>query len=137
MGYSNPEFQSRSVLNVGRVSGTATASGANTLTDSLAGVAPPKFPRKTKINSMRLVNSIATPANWTGLTLIVKNGTATCGTGTASGTAGQAFDITMTGSLSTFTADSSPTFVFSGTSTASGQSLGTSNIFAEVQELFS
>lgn len=135
MSYSDQKFYTRQLVNVGTITGTATASGTNALTGADLKFTPPQFTRKTIINAVNLEAVAATPANWTGLKLIVKNGTSTMGTSTASGSAAQVFTPTLTGSLSTFTASASPAFVLDGTSTASGQSLGTYNIFAECQEL--
>lgn len=136
MGYSNPEYQTRQLVNIGMITGTATASGTNALTGGDLKFTPPKFVRKTKINTVRFESAIATPANWTGLVFKVLNGTSTVGTSTASGTAQQVLTPTLTAALCTFAADANPTFEINGTSTASGQSLGTYNIFAEVQELY-
>jgi hypothetical protein len=139
MSYSDHKFYSRPMVFVGAITGTATASGTNVLTAGDLRFAPALFNRKSVVNAIRFENVIATPANWTALRLIVKNGTSTVGTqtGLAAGTAGQVFTPTLTSTLATFAADSAPTYTLDGTSTASGQSLGTFNIFAEVQEQYS
>jgi hypothetical protein len=139
MSYSDQKFYARPLVHVGVVTGTATASGTNVLTGADLKFTPGQFNRKSLVNAVRFENVIATPANWTALKLIVKNGTSTMGTSTgiASGTAGQVFTPSLTTSLCTFAADAAPTYTLDGTSTASGQSLGTFNVFAEVQEQYS
>ncbi len=134
MSYTDPRFQVRPLTMVGVITGTATASGTNAVTNASLNMAPPAFVRKTKINTIRVEPGIATPANWT-LKLIAKNGTDAMGTSAAlgTGTFGQVFDITCTSN--TFAAGVAPTFILDGTSTASGQSLGTFNVFMEAQEL--
>jgi hypothetical protein len=138
MGYSDQKFQSRPLVNAGTITGTATASGTNSPTGTDLNVAPPQFIRKTVINSVNVECAKAVPANFTSLKFILKNGTNTAGSVTVgTGTAGQVFAASLTAGSNTYAAGAGPTFVLDGTSTASGQSLGTFNVFFEVQELFS
>ncbi len=137
MGYSDGRYQARSLERFAYITGTATASGTNSVTGAglLTDAQLPSFKRRSAITAVKVVSNIAIPANWTGLTLICKNGTNTFATQTMTGTAGQTMDATLTTANTTFTAGATPTFVLDGTSTASGQSLGTNVVWFEVQEL--
>jgi len=140
MSYSNGMYSSRSLERFAYITGTATASGTNSLTgaDLKTDGQAPTFVRRTAVTGGKVVANIATPANFTSLKLIVKNGTNTLGSdvvGTM--TAAQSDSITVTASNGTFAAGAGPTFVLDGTSTASGQSLGTLVVWLETQELFS
>lgn len=139
MSYSNGQYSARSIHRFAYITGTATASGTNALTaaDLKTDAQLPGFARKTVVTAGKLVSNIAVPANWTGLTLIAKNGTSTFATCTMTGTAAQSQSLTVTAANSTFTAGAIPTLVCDGTSTASGQSLGTNVLWFETQELFS
>ena len=140
MSYSNGMYSTRELNRFAYITGTATASGTNSLTgaDLKTDGQAPTFVRRSAITNVNVVNNIATPANWTALKVIVKNGTSTLASGTVTaGTAGQVTALTMTAANGTFAANAGPTFVLDGTSTASGQSLGTLVLWAETQELFS
>lgn len=137
MGYSDQKYLTRNLDRFAYITGTATASGANAVTaaDLKTDAQLPSFKRRTVVNAVKLVSNIAVPANWTALTLNVLNGTATVATASMTGTAAQSQDMTITVANATFTAGSTPTLSISGTSTASGQSLGTSVLWFETQEL--
>ena len=137
MGYSDGRYQARQLERFAYITGTATASGTNALTaaDLKTDAQLPAFVRKTVVTAGKLVSNIAVPANWTGLTLIAKNGTNTFATATMTGSAAQVQSLTLTAANSTFTAGAIPTLVCDGTSTASGQSLGTNVVWFETQEL--
>lgn len=138
MGYSDGRYQARQLQRFAYITGTATASGTNALTaaDLKTDAQLSAFQRKTVVTAGKLVSNIAVPANWTGLTLIGLNGTNTFATATMTGTAAQAQSLTITAANSTFTAGAIPTLVCNGTSTASGQSLGTNVVWFETQELY-
>lgn len=137
MGYSDQKFQARSLERFAYITGTATASGANALTgaDLKTDAQLTAFNRRTVVNAVKVVGNIAVPANWTGLTVVLKNGTNTFATSTLTATAGEVDSFTMTPAQATFTAGAIPTITINGTSTASGQSLGTNVLWFEVQEL--
>ena len=139
MGYSDQKFQTRSMERVLLITGTATASGTNALTgaDLKTEGQPTKFIRRSVVTNIEVVNHTAPAANSGSFKLIVKNGTNTVAvdTGLGSGAAGDARISASTAANSTFTASGAPTFVVDGTSTASGQSLGTFAVWFEVQEL--
>lgn len=137
MSYSDGRFQARSLERFAYITGTATASGTNALTaaDLKTDAQLPAFTRRTVVTAGKLVSNIAVPANWTGLKIIGKNGTNTFATATMTGTAAQVQDLTLTTANCTFTAGVIPTLVCDGTSTASGQSLGTNVVWIETQEL--
>lgn len=139
MSYSDGRFSARQLERFAYITGTATASGTNALTaaDLKTDAQLPAFNRRTVVNAVKIVSNIAVPANWTGLKVILKNGTNTFATSTMTGTAGEVDSLTMTAANSTFTAGAIPTIVLDGTSTASGQSLGTSVLWFETQEAFS
>lgn len=136
MSYSDGRFQARPLVNAGTITGTATASGTNAVTAADLNMTPPAFVRKSKIVAIRVEPAKAVPANWT-LKVIAKNGTNVVGsaTGLGAGTAGQLFDLSVDSAQNTFGTNSAVAFTLDGTSTASGQSLGTYNVFMEVQEL--
>lgn len=141
MSYSDQKYQARPLVDVALISGTATASGTVAVTGAdlkTAGQAL-LFQRPYVVNKVIIVPQIATPANWTALKLIVKNGTNVVATGTvASSTLGQQTSLTGTQvANATFGSGSGPTFTLDGTGTASGQSLGTFSVYMEVQEQFS
>lgn len=139
MGYSDQKYFSRPLTGAGTLNGTATASGTNALTGStdLKAIAP-NYTRKTVVNLIEVKAQAAPAANWTALTFIAKNGTATVGSISNVGTftAGQTGTLTATVANSTFTAGSGLTYVLDGTGTASGQSFGTLRVDVESQELY-
>lgn len=140
MSYSDGRFSARELGRFAYITGTATASGTNALTaaDLKTDAQEPTFKRRTAITGGRLVANIATPSNWTALKLIQKNGTSTFASNTVTtNTAAQVADVVVTLASATFAADSGPTLVLDGTSTASGQSVGTLVLWYETQELFS
>lgn len=139
MSYSDGRFSTREFGRYAYITGTATASGTNALTaaDLKTDAQEPGFVRRTSITAGKVVANIATPSNWTALKLIVKNGTSTAATATVTTfTAAQVGALTVTAASSTFAADAIPTLVLDGTSTASGQSVGTFVVWFETQELF-
>ena len=132
--------------------GTATASGTNSLAGNTATVTNgtyllPKFKQPTKLDGIRVFAGTI-PANFTSLTFIFKNGTSTVASkqvGTM--TAGDVLDFTL--SSDTFASNGAVTgahlftsangqlnLVVDGTSTASGQSLGSYAIELELHNLF-
>lgn len=162
MGYSDQKYYSRELevaASAYLATGTATASGTNSLT---AAFALPAFTRKTIINKIQLIVKTAPKINTAALTFL--NGTATIGTATISSTATYGTPVVITplntASLSTntftntlpngstvvltnttttnwclFTAASGPTVtVVTSTSTASGDTLGAYEIYFENQE---
>lgn len=137
MSYSNGRYSAKTFGRFAYITGTATASGTNALTaaDLKTDVQLPAFAQKTVVTAVKVVNNIAVPANWTGLTFKLKNGTNVVCTQTMTGTAAEVDTPTVTTASATFTAGAIPTIVMDGTSTASGQSLGTSVIWFETQEL--
>lgn len=139
MSYSDSKYYSRPLVDVAIINGTATASGTNALTGNDLKTAAPLFQRPYVVNKVIVVNDLATPANWTALKLVVKNGTNTVATATglATGTNGSTVAPAVTVANATFGSGSAPTFVLDGTSTASGQSVGTFSVYLEVQEQFS
>lgn len=139
MGYSDPKYYARHLVDVAILNGTATASGTNALTGNDLKTASPKFQRPYVISKVIVLNETATPANWTALKLIVKNGTSTLATATGleSGTNGSTVVPTVTAAQATFGSGSAPTFVLDGTGTASGQSIGTFCVYVEMTEQFS
>ena len=141
MSYTDGKYYARPLIMVGddRSFGTATASGAAgfTATDI---VYLPKFPRRTQINYVRFRCRTAPNTGATGLIVRMLNGTTTHGTAVlTTRTAGEVFDLTVTGGASNsqiFSSESSPTMNLVGTSTASGGTAGAFDIFFEEREMY-
>ena len=139
MGYSDQKFYNRVWARAAYAAsfGTATASatdGANTT----PAVYFPQFDRRTAINALKMVVTTIPDSGSTALKASFKNGTNTFATVTlTTATAGQVLDGTINTSYNTFTADSAPTVVVTGTATASADAQGAYSIDFEQQELFS
>lgn len=138
MGYSDQKFYTRvydRVTEATIATGTATASGANTLTSQGR---LPRFPRRTQINTVRVEVITAPAANLTNVVLAFLNGTATFATATiGTNTAGSTVTGSVTAANAVLAADTKPTMTVIGTATASGQNYGSYDVYFETQELFS
>lgn len=138
MAYTDPQFQVRVQRPIGFAiaSGTATASGSNTIV--AAATIPYKPNQPTNISAVRVRVTTAPAANWTALTHILKNGTATFATFALSTfTAGQWVDGTITSAANAkLAADVQPTCDYVGTGTASAQTSGAFDLHFEVTEQF-
>jgi hypothetical protein len=138
MGYSNPEFLARQLVNFSpnHSLSTATASSA-TGADRTAPTALPAFLRRTKVNKVSFVVRTIPNAASTGLKAVLLNGTSTAATVTlTTATLGQVLTGTVTVANSTFAADAQPTLNVVGTATASGAANGAFDVVFEVQEQF-
>ena len=138
MAYQDPQFNVRYEVPVvfAAASGTATASGTNSVATAITIPYKPK--RATNISAVRVRVTTAPAANWTALTHILKNGTATFATwATGTKTAGEWVDATVTAANAKLDADTQPTCDYDGTGTASAQTAGTFDIHFEVTEQFS
>ena len=114
--------------------GTAPAT-AVAVTDAVKQL--PKVFRKTKVNKIRLRCTTIPNAAATALKVSFLNGTSTFGTAVVTtATVDQSIDATITEANAVLDADSQPTVSISGTATASGDSLGDFDIWAETQEVF-
>lgn len=138
MGYSDQKFYARNydrVTEATVATGTATASGANTLTSQGR---LPRFPRRTQVNTVRVEVITAPAANLTNVVLAFLNGTNTFATATVgTNTAGTSVTGTVNVAYNVLAADVKPTITVVGTATASGQNYGAYDVYFETQELFS
>lgn len=137
MSYSDQKYYARGlelVADSGVATGTFTASGSCNQTTQFV---LPKFNRRSLVTAVSVLTKTAAVVGATGpLTLNFLNGTSTfavCTVGT--GTAGSVVVATPTAN-NTFTASGGPSVTVLGTSTASGGTLGTYEVFFEVQELY-
>lgn len=104
-------------------------------TDAVAQL--PKFIRKSQVNAIRLRCTTIPNAAATALKLSFLNGTDTFGTAViTTATADQVIDVTIDTDYNVFAADGQPTVSISGTATATNDSVGDFDIWAEVQEEF-
>lgn len=141
MAYSDGKFYARPFVPVafGTNVGTATATASGHAV-TISGVARlPKYPKRVKINVVRVAIGTAPGAALTTSKLIFKNGTDTFAVATiGTNTAGVVVDATVTASNATLADDTQPTVDFLGTSTASANTAaGVYDIWFETQEQFS
>lgn len=132
MGYSDQKFYDRPLVLIadGQLgTGTASAAGVGAnLQDA------PLFIRRTTIPKLVLICNVVSKVTTTHL--VILNGTSTAVDVTiGTFTAGQQGTATLSAAFSTFAAGTGPTFKGTATYTASGDTTGSFQIFAECQEL--
>lgn len=141
MGYSDPKFYSRPLVQVGQALSFSTFTGAGTASNSIglpAGSYLPAFVRRTQINAIRVIPTTIPNAAATALVMSFLNGTSTFATVTlTTAAAGTALSATVTAANAVFAVGGQPTCNIIGTSTASGANVGVYDIYFEDQELFS
>jgi len=136
MAYPDQKYYTRQVNLWGQAVDFGTAGGT-TVSSADAVKQLPKFFRKTKVNKLRLRCTTIPNAEATALVASFLNGTDTFATVTlTTATADQSLDATVTSANAVFDADSQPTVKITGTATASGDSLGDFDIWAETQEVY-
>lgn len=136
MAYVDPQFNvSVEKLVAFGATGTSTASATDNALASVFRL--PKFKRAQKVIGIRVPVATAPASNLTGLSLVFLNGTSTFGVvAVTTNTAGAVLDATMTTANAVFATDAQPSVKALATATASGQSIGTFDIWFEVQPKF-
>jgi hypothetical protein len=136
MGYSDQKFYSRPLQLWGQaVDFGLSVATTVAVTDAVTQL--PKFIRKSQVNAIRLRCTTIPNADATALTVSVLNGTSTMATAViTTATADQHIDATVvtTNDVNVFAADAQPTISITGTATATDDSMGDFDIWAEVQE---
>lgn len=138
MSYSDAKYDARVWVRVAEAQsfGTATASSA-TGADTTPTLYLPTFPRRTRINAVKMTVTTIPDAGSTALVASFKNGTSTFATVTlTTATAGQVLTGSVTAANAIIAAAGQPTLVVTGTATASADAQGSYTIDWEQQELF-
>lgn len=139
--YSDQKFYSRVLIPAGFALSFGTATNATSVAAATTGVLT-KFKRKISISAIRLRCTTIPNASATVLKASFLNGTSTFGTAvltTATATTGgQWLDGVITSAANAvLAADTQPTITSSGTFTASGDAIGSYDVYFEVTEQFS
>ena len=136
MGYTDQKYHTRRIelfVDSNVATGTFTAGAACTLA---AAFAIPRFEKRTKVTTVKVVTKTASKAGSTGpVTLNFLNGTNTFAVATVgTGAAGTEVVVAATAN-NTFTASGSATVTVLGTATASADTFGAYEVFFENTEL--
>jgi hypothetical protein len=138
MAYSDQKFYDRpcQAIAFGTNLGTGTYGSNGAVVTSSAVCQLPQYFRKTVINNVRMICTVAANSTNGTLAAVFLNGTSTFATvALASCTAGQVLTGVMTLASATFSANAGPTVNVVGTGTSSANGVfGSYNIYFEEQE---